>query len=99
MEGKHGSHMFRIKHDYCIEGDRLEPERVPVLVHDNTELGLDHLTMRKIAEKAMTQSIFFNEVEIYYWMFDFKVWDHWCEMVNVRESAELFNPLEINVYE
>ena len=99
MEGKHGSQMFHVKHRYVLENTPVQAERVPVLVHDNTESGIDHETRRKIAEKAITQNIYFNECESYYWMFDFNVWNHWCEMVHQRDAGHLLDPLEINVYE
>jgi len=98
MEGKNGSQMFHVRCDYMLEGTRFEPSSIPVLVHDNTERGIDHETRRKIAERAVTQTLYFNDVECYHWMFDFTVWDHWCEMVHVRDGGKLFDPLEINVY-
>ena len=99
MKAKHGSYMFHVRHNYLLENEPLTPETVPVLIHDNTKEGIDQLTMQKIAEKALTQNLYFNEDSFYYWMFDFMVWNHWAEMVHVYESEKLFKPLEINVYE
>ena len=92
MEVKHGTHMREI---YGV-GFR---------VIDNTEAGLTAEEVDQIVDKAKDEAIYWNDVDCYHWMFDFKVGSHWCEGLFGEDVMEQFsqeNPfdtLNVNVYE
>jgi len=100
MDGKHGNHGFHIKGLHMSDGDWVEFDSpVFVMIHDNSDAGLTNDELRKIAESSVDKTIFWNDVGCYYWMFDFKVWDHWCEMLHEDHTGEsIYECMHINVY-
>lgn len=100
IDGKHGNYGFHIKGIRASDGDWVEFDSdMFVMVHDNSDSGLTHEEMKKIAEESLRKPIFWNDLDSYYWMFDFKVWDHWCEMVHEDVVGEsIYKCMHINVY-
>lgn len=101
FEAKHGLHGFHIKGLHANDGDWVEFD-TPwfVMVHDNSEDGLSYDELRKIAEESLRKPVYWNDLESYYWMFDFKVWNHWCEMLHEDRTGEsIYECMHINVYD
>ena len=76
-----------------------------VVIHDNTEHGLSVDERHRIAIASANQMIYWNDIDCYHWMFDFKVGEHWCEALFGEDVMAQFhqdNPfdvLNVNVYE
>ena len=91
-EIKHGTHMR-------------ERSGAGFRIIDNTEYGLTPEEVDTITDVAAEQAIYWNDIECYHWMYDFKACGHWCEGLFNEETMEIFeqeNPfdiLNINVYE
>ena len=83
---KHGVHCMRIEY---------ADEVWPVYVHDDTANGLDALTMRKMADRALHAPIYWSDERCRYWFYDFEVWGSWCELI----STEGLEPFEIRAYD
>lgn len=83
----------------CIHGSALrhcvaDPD-FKVFITNSTGASIDNLTYQKIAERAASEPVYFNELDCYYWMFDFMVWDFWCEATEI----DLGNGcIDINIY-
>lgn len=101
LNGKHGNYGFHIKETTCEDGSRVEFEDpIFVMVHDNSRDGLTPEELRKVAEASIHKPIYWNDIECFHWMFDFKVWDHWCEMVHEGLTGEsIHDCMHINVSE
>lgn len=101
IDGKHGNYGFHIKETICNDGDHIEfDDPIFVIVHDNTKNGMTHEDMRKVADASIKQHIYWNDVESYYWMYDFKVYDYWCEMLHERVTGEsIYDCMHISVTE
>ena len=98
-DGKHGNYGFHIK-GIPNNGDWVDFDSpMFVMVHDNSDDGLSVEELRKIAEESIRKPIYWNDVDCYYWMFDFNVWDHWCEMVTPTDEEPYWECMHINVYE
>ena len=100
MNGKHGNHMIHLKGVHSKNGQWVDFENpVSVMVHDNSDSGLTNDELRKIAEAAILKPIYWNDVDCYYWMYDFNVWTHWCEMLHEDRTGEpIYECMHINVY-
>jgi hypothetical protein len=98
-DGKNGNYGFHITSTVANDGDVVEFDSpIFVMVHDNSTDSLSAHELRKIADVAIHQQLYWNDVESYYWMYDFKVWDHWCEMVHERVTGEsIYDCMHINV--
>lgn len=97
-DGKHGNFGFHIK-GIPNNGDWVDFDSpMFVMVHDNSDDGLSVEELRKIAEESIRKPIYWNDVDCYYWMFDFNVWDHWCEMVTPTDEEPYWECMHINVY-
>ena len=98
-DGKHGNYGFHIKGIRAADGDWVDfDDPVFVMVHDNSKDGLSDEELRKIAEESLRKPIYWSDDRLCYWMYDFNVWDHWCEMVDVPDESH-YECLHINVYE
>lgn len=92
IEIKYGLHVF-------------ERYGVKFRIIDNARRPLSIEEAKAIADYAANEPIYWNDCDCYYWMFDFKVGDHWCEGLFREDVMEQFgqeNPydtLNINVYE
>ena len=70
-----------------------------VVIHDNTADGLSVDKRNEIALKAATQTVFWNDIACYHWMYDFKSGEHWCEMWHGNDDEPYYLATHINVYE
>lgn len=70
-----------------------------VVVHDNTDGGLTAGEREDIAKKAVTQTVYWNDIDCYHWMFDFKCGGHWCEMWHGNDDEPYYLAMHINVIE
>ena len=94
-DGRHGNHAVHVKGWHDERGDWRDYDRpIHVMVHDNTADGLTSDEVRKVAETACHQPVYWSDGLCRNWMYDFRVWDHWCEMVDVPDGF-----IHINVYE
>ena len=94
--GKFGNHGFHIKGLRNTSGNWIPfDSAIFVMVHDN--VGLDFETLRKIAKESLRKPIYWSDERCRYWMYDFQVWDHWCEMIDVPDEP-YWECLHINVY-
>lgn len=80
----------------CIHGDQIRAcptdPRFRVFITNSTDTEVDNDTCQKIAEHVISAPIYFSD---YYWMYDFKVWDFWCESTNIEVDEQV----EINIYQ
>ena len=67
IDGKHGNHGFHIKGLRCSDGDYVEfDEPMFVMVHDNSDGGLTHDELRKIAEESLRKPIYWSDTRCVY---------------------------------
>lgn len=101
-DGKHGNYGFHLKGIHDETGKFIpidNPDKpVFVMVHDNSDDGLTHEEMKRIAEHAVWNTVYWSDDRCCYWMYDFKVWDHWCEMVTPTDDEPFWECMHINVY-
>lgn len=97
--GKHGNYEFHIKYLHDKYGKLVEVDKpIHVVVHDNSREGVDNETVKKIAETACIKPIYWSDYRLCYWMYDFNIWNHWCEMIDVPDEHH-WDCLHINIYE
>ena len=85
VTAKHGTHFRKLRGAWFR-------------VIDDTEKGLTNEEVDAIAEKASWEPIFWNDVDCYHWMFDFKAAGHWCEGLFREDVMEQFhqdNPFDV----
>lgn len=98
IKAKHGIHGVHVRGVYDERGEYIEAERpVHVMIYDNSGNGLTTEEVNKIAERAVTSPIYWSDDRCVHWMFDFNVWDHWCEMLTEPDEP-FYECLRINVY-
>lgn len=97
--GKHGDYGFHIKGVHNDKGEWIDYDKpVFVMVHDNTDGGLTDFELKRVAEAATTKTVYWSDGRLCYWMFDFKMWDHWCEMLDVPDEP-YYECMHISVYD
>ena len=82
----------------CIHGNHIRacptsPD-FSVYIKNSTPHEVDNDTCQKIAERVLFDPIYFNDLECFYWMFDFNVWGHWCEVTKIAPG----DTCEVNIY-
>lgn len=97
-DGKHGNFGFHLKGVYDERLNFVPIDPAFVVVHDNSDDGLMHDEMKKIAERAISNTVYWSDERCCYWMFDFNVWNHWCEMVTPTDDEPYWECMHINVY-
>lgn len=71
---------------------------LPVPVHiDTGDFEVMAVDRDKIAEAAVTSTIYWNDVDCYYWMYDFPINCKWCEMAQPQDVSP-WDELFIRIY-
>lgn len=100
MDGRHGNYGFHIKGLRANDGDWVEFDHPWfVMVHDNSNKGLTSDELRKVAEESLRKPLYWSDARCVYWMYDFNVWDHWCELVTPTDNESIYECMHINVYD
>lgn len=75
--------------------DRDENKGWQVFVTNSTVAEVDYDTVYKIAERAFNSPIYWSNVACRYWMYDFNVWDCWCEVTHIDCTNKT---IDVNIY-